>query len=188
MPLSSLQQVLGGLEDRDNWQKRKQFRQLLQCWVDVVGSVVAAQTQPVFIQRHVLQVATSSAAWAQNLAFERQRILEKLNACLPYTITDIRFSTAQWRSEKTRQLYSNTTESSILWQDHPSRISIAPVPTPTPSPRSVRDPQTAFQRWAATVRDRSRHLPACPLCQCPTPPGELQRWSVCAICAVKKKG
>jgi predicted nucleic acid-binding Zn ribbon protein len=188
MPFSSLQQVLGGFEDHDNWQKRKQFRQLLHCWSEVVGGVVAAQTQPVFIQRQVLQVATSSAAWAQNLAFERQRILEKLNACLPYPITDIRFSTANWRSEKLKQLYSNAAESSILWQDHPSRVSIAPSTQPVSLSPSIQDPQTAFQRWAAIVRDRSRHLPACPVCQCPTPPGELQRWSVCAVCAVKRKG
>jgi predicted nucleic acid-binding Zn ribbon protein len=184
MPFSSLQQVLGGFEDHNNWQKRKQFRQLLQCWSDVVGSVVAVQTQPVGIQRQVLQVATSSAAWAQNLAFERQRILEKLNARLPYEITDIRFSTACWRRENRTSI----SESSILWQEHPSRVSIAPSTRSIPLSPSIRDPQTAFQRWAATVRDRSRHLPACPVCQCPTPPGELQRWSVCAVCAVKKKG
>jgi predicted nucleic acid-binding Zn ribbon protein len=183
MPFSSLQQVLGGFEDHNHWQKRKQFRQLLQCWSDVVGSVVAAQTQPVSIQRQVLQVATSSAVWAQNLAFERQRILEKLNTRLSYQITDIRFSTACWR----RETYTTSSESSILWQDHPSRISIASVHPVSLSP-SICDPQTAFQRWSTIVRDRSRHLPTCPRCQCPTPPGELQRWSVCAVCAVKKKG
>jgi predicted nucleic acid-binding Zn ribbon protein len=29
-------------------------------------------------------------------------------------------------------------------------------------------------------------LPRCPQCQCPTPPGELERWSVCAVCATQR--
>jgi predicted nucleic acid-binding Zn ribbon protein len=180
MPFSSLQQVLGVLENHDNWKKRKQYRQLLQCWDDVVGSVVAAQTHPVYIQRQVLQVATSSAAWAQNLAFERQRILAKLNARLPFALSDIRFSTAHWTSPPPSP-FSDAPESSILWQDPPPR-SIASTQAPVPLSR---DPQAAFQRWAAAVRDRSRQLPACSLCQCPTPPQELQRWAMCALCAAK---
>lgn len=179
--MQSLCQVLGVLETRDSWKKRQQFRQLVVCWAEVVGSVVAAQTRPLFIQRQVLEVATSSSAWSQNLAFERCRILEKLNTRLPYPITDIRFSTAQWHSQANRD--TNSSESSILWQDHPSQITSVPRSRPlAPLPA---DPQTAFQQWANRVRDRSRHLPPCPVCHAPTPPGELQRWSICALCAAK---
>lgn len=179
--MQSLQHVLGTLENHDSWKKRQQFRQLVLCWAEVVGSVVAVQTHPLYVQRQILQVATSSAAWAQNLAFERCRILEKLNARLPYQITDIRFSTAQWQSQTS--IDTKSSGSSILWQDHPSQVSIAPKPRPPVQP--PKDPQLAFQQWAKAMRDRSRHLPACPLCQSPTPPGELQRWSVCALCAAK---
>lgn len=179
--MKSLQHVLGTLEKQDNWKKRHQFRQLLLCWSEVVGSAVAAQTRPLYVQRQVLQVATSNAAWAQNLAFERCRILEKLNARLPDQITDIRFSTAQWQSQANRDAKSS--ESSILWQGHPSQISIAPSNRSQQPPPPT--PQLAFQQWAQTMRDRSRHLPICPVCHSPAPAGELQRWSVCALCAAK---
>lgn len=181
MSFQSLQQVLGVLEKHDSWKKRQQFRQLVVCWAEVVGNAVAAQTRPLYIQRQVLQVATSSSAWAQNLAFERCRILEKLNAQLPYSISDIRFSTGQWQSSEKNE--TKSAESSILWQGHPSQISIAPQRRP-PAPLPP-NPQTAFQHWSSQVRDRSRHLPPCPVCHSPTPPGELQRWSICALCAAK---
>lgn len=186
MPFNSLNQVLGSLENQDRWRQQQQFRQLLVCWTEVVGTAVSAQTRPLFIQRQVLQVATSSAAWAQNLAFERCRILKKLNASLPYHLTDIRFSTAQWRSTK---FDANSSESDILWQSHPSYVSSPTNRFSSSSALSSRpiptDPQTAFQEWAAIVQARSHHLPPCPVCQCPTPPGELQRWSICALCASK---
>lgn len=182
MSFRSLNQVIGSLEEHDNWQKRQQFRQLVSCWAEVVGSVVAAQTRPLFIQRQVLQVATSNAAWAQNLAFERQRILTKLNARLAYALNDIRFSTAQWQSPEQPQPLS---EADVLWQNHPSQMT-PPQRSIAPQPGIAKDPQTAFQRWAATMRDRTRHLPFCPVCQCPTPAGELERWSVCAVCAAKQ--
>ncbi|NEP50291.1 MAG: DUF721 domain-containing protein, partial [Moorea sp. SIO3C2] len=31
-----------------------------------------------------------------------------------------------------------------------------------------------------------QNLPLCPQCKCPTPPGELQRWDVCGLCAIKQ--
>ncbi|WP_416674309.1 DUF721 domain-containing protein [Egbenema bharatensis] len=185
MPFTSLTQVLGGLENQDKWEKRRQFRQLSHCWTEVVGVAVAAQTRPLYVQRQVLYVATSSSVWAQNLAFERQRILEKLNAKLSYTLTDIRFSTAQWQLPKKRSAIAS--ESDILWQDHPSHVTIRAHSQSAHAPKSLStDPQTAFQTWASTLRDRTRSLPTCPVCQCPTPPGELQRWSICALCAAKR--
>jgi predicted nucleic acid-binding Zn ribbon protein len=185
MPFTSLTQVLGGLENQDKWEKRRQFRQLIHCWAEVVGVAVAAQTRPLYLQRQVLHVSTSSSVWAQNLAFERPRILEKLNAKLSYTLTDIRFSTAQWQLPKKRSAIAS--ESDILWQDHPSHATIRPTPRSSHAPKPLPpDPQTAFQTWASTLRDRTRSLPTCPVCQCPTPPGELQRWSICALCAAKQ--
>lgn len=77
------------------------------------------------------------------------------------------------------------------------RGAVVPSPLPTPAPPALTppaltppaDPQTAqiaFQQWAATMKLRSRQLPLCPECQCPAPSGELQRWSVCGICASKR--
>jgi predicted nucleic acid-binding Zn ribbon protein len=70
----------------------------------------------------------------------------------------------------------------VLWQRHPSRISEDATLTGS----MAKDPQTAFRHWARTMRSRGQSLPVCPACQCPTPVGELKRWSVCALCATKR--
>jgi predicted nucleic acid-binding Zn ribbon protein len=184
MTLTSLHRVLGSLRQQEGWKTGQQFQHLLACWVEVVGAAVAAQTRPTAIYRDVLQVATSSSVWAQNLVFERHRILEKLNPRLSSPLTDIRFSTAQWHQ------HSNTNarddEASAMWQDHPSQLRTIPLSPQIGGPQKSTDPNRAFQNWAKTMRMRSQHLPLCPQCQCPTPPGELKRWSVCALCATKQ--
>lgn len=185
MSFKSLPQLLNSMSNQESWRGRRQFQQLCNCWFEVVGAVVAAQTRPTGIQRQVLQVATSSSAWAQNLAFERHRILAKLNDRLKLDLTDIRFSTAHWQSEFNRTRVENASEAVILWREHPSRLvgGIRSPRQPTP-----RDPQTAFRNWARAVRAQSQHLPLCPACHCPTPEGELIRWSVCSLCAAQQFG
>lgn len=182
--MKSLQQLLGGLSKQESWKGRQQFQQLLGGWPEVVGLTVAVQTRPIAIQRKVLQVATSSSVWAQNLVFERHRILGKLNDRFCLDLTDIRFSTAHWHTD----LHAGTiaTESAIVWRNHPSRV---PDSAPAlPSSSFSTDPQTAFRSWARTMRSRAQHLPLCPSCHCPTPEGELQRWAVCGLCAAKEFG
>ncbi|MFM7370626.1 MAG: DciA family protein, partial [Sphaerospermopsis kisseleviana] len=68
MSLKSVNDILGILQLEAQWQEQP-FSRLLKCWQEVVGVKVAAQTRPLSIQRDVLWVATSSAAWAQNLTF-----------------------------------------------------------------------------------------------------------------------
>jgi predicted nucleic acid-binding Zn ribbon protein len=181
MNFKSLPQLLNAISSQESWQGRQQFQQLLACWIEVVGAVVAAQTRPRAIQRQVLQVATSSSVWAQNLAFERHRIVERLNERLQLDLTDIRFSTAHWQLEFSRSPVENFSEAVILWRDHPSSITTPRLPCPP-----ARDPQTAFRNWARVVRVQSQHLPLCPRCHCHTPPGELERWAVCALCAAQQ--
>ncbi|MEO1147284.1 MAG: DciA family protein [Cyanobacteria bacterium J06638_22] len=181
MTMRSLQQVLGVIEHQPNWQQRQHFQRLQVCWMEVVGTVVAAQTRPIALQRRVLQVATSSSAWAQNLMFERQRILEKLNAQLPFKISDIRFSTARWGDTSADLATSETTE---LWERHPSRMVPLSQRDRLP-PASPATPDDAFQHWTEQIKARSHHLPACPLCHCPTPKGELERWGMCSHCVTK---
>ncbi|MEP0771687.1 DUF721 domain-containing protein, partial [Trichocoleus sp. ST-U1] len=82
MSFKSLHHILGAIENQAAWQASQEFQRLLKCWPSVVGVAVQAQTRPISISRGVLSVATSSAAWAQTLTFERQRILQKLNAHL----------------------------------------------------------------------------------------------------------
>lgn len=170
------------MSQQESWQSHRQFQQLVTRWTEIVGVAVAAQTRPVAIQRQVLQVAASSSVWAQNLAFERQRILAKLNTHLELNLTDIRFSTAHWQSEFYRDGVKNSSETVILWREHPSRIPI----TRLPQQPIARDPQTAFRNWARAIRLQSQSLPLCPHCHSPTPEGELNRWSICALCAAQQ--
>ena len=62
MSLKSINQVLGNIQRSEIWQEQV-FPRLLKCWVEVVGTPVADQTRPLSIQRDVVWVATSSAAW-----------------------------------------------------------------------------------------------------------------------------
>ncbi|MBF2074197.1 MAG: DUF721 domain-containing protein [Synechococcales cyanobacterium C42_A2020_086] len=182
MSFQTLHQVLNAFDHQASWKERRQFQQLLTCWAEVVGPAVAAQTRPIALQRQVLQVATASSVWAQTLAFERLRILEKLNQRVPLGLTDIRFSTAHWCSTSPP---SAAAESAIVWQNHPSRLQSPRPPVRLPT---ATDPHTAFRNWAKTIRLQSQQLPLCPVCHSPTPEGELIRWSVCALCAAQQFG
>lgn len=191
MSLQPLNRVLGNLEGQYKRQDAHQVSRVQGCWSEIVGTVVAAQTRPYHLQRGTLKVATSSAAWAQNLVFERQRILEKLNKVLPFPISDIRFSTAQWHEMPTSASFPGDEEQTTLWQAHPSRLLNSSDNSENQRQQNpdlvepLMDPVMAFQTWANTMRSRSKNLPLCPQCHCPTPPGELSRWQQCAICAAK---
>ncbi len=205
MSFKSVNHILGLLEVQAKLQEQP-FQSLLKCWSEAVGAVVAAHTQPLSIQREVLRVATSSAAWAQNLTFERQRLLLKLNEKLPTPLVDIRFSTAGWQRPKDTGSKQQTQvssqhpsylgdgeksqarlpEDSSKGGSHPSRTSgirVGGDVTPTTGSANA-----VFKHWARTVQARSHALPLCPQCHCPTPPGELQRWRVCSLCAAKQSG
>jgi predicted nucleic acid-binding Zn ribbon protein len=209
MPLQPLGHVLGGLHRQYQRRAPAEIDVVLQYWPTVVGLAVAAQTQPVQVYRGILKVATASAVWAQNLVFERQRIAEKLNQVLPFTIVEIRFSTAQWGQTPVVATFPGDSQQRSLWQQHPSRLQgtlppsfprpaertrspdtpALPHPFGRPSPetapprRSPADAAAAFRQWAKWVQQRDlNHLP-CPHCQSPTPPGELERWGICGLCA-----
>ena len=97
MSFEPLKSVIGTLEQQPSWQTRRQFYQVVQYWPKAVGHLVARQTRPVSIQRQVLYVSVSTAAWAQTLTFERQHILAQLNGRLSCPLSDLKFSAAQWR-------------------------------------------------------------------------------------------
>jgi len=185
MTFKSIHHVLGTLETQYHPKERQQLQRVLQHWAEVVGPVVAVQACPLSIQRGVLRVGTSSSAWAQNLVFERQRILEKLNALLKLSLTDIRFSTAEWQRKSTSSLGADLKHQTELWQQHPSRLASPDRPFNRVT-QTATNPKAAFQNWAGWVRSRSQSLPLCPHCDCPTPQGELERWKACALCAAKR--
>lgn len=189
MAFKSLHTVLNGLQHQYKHREQRQLQQVMACWAEVVGPIVAAQTRPLSLYRGTLKVATSSATWSQNLVFERQRILAKLNQASSLEITDIRFSPAQWQ-ETPSTSFPGEQYQQELWQSHPSRYSATNRPSlASPQPADDRDhptPLTAFHEWGKLMRSRSRQFPLCPECQCPTPTGELHRWQVCSICAAKR--
>ncbi len=81
--LQRLDEVLGSFGSHPRWAELKQMQTLRQLWPELVGEAVAAQTYPLSLRRQVLQVATSTPAWAQNLTLQRQLILKKLNSRHP---------------------------------------------------------------------------------------------------------
>ncbi len=149
--------------------QQQPFQVTLQYWSEIVGQAVAPHTQLLSIQKNVLWVATSSAAWAQTLAMERSRILAKLNVYLPSPLTDIRFSTAQWQRPETIAR-DRATADNFFGGAHPSVLKTTNFTEPKP-PKS-KDAQSAFSQWVKTTQQKNHNLPLCPQCQAPTPPGE----------------
>jgi predicted nucleic acid-binding Zn ribbon protein len=196
MTFEPMGQVIHSLQAQQTWREYRQFQTLLQVWEDVVGKAVAAQTRPLWLTpQRILKVATSSAVWAQNLSFERHRILAKLNAKLNFTppLADLHFSTRQWQSAANARLDL----SADVAQISPFAIPYSqrsPLNQSTTSRGEIGestqelDADKAFQQWSSTLKRRGRHLPLCRQCQCPTPAGELERWSVCALCAARTSG
>ena len=183
--LKSLNHILGKVENQPEWQGYEQFQRLLKCWAEVVGAKVAQQTRPYSIVKDVLYVATSSSALVQDLQFKRYLFLKKLNAQLLSPVIDIRFSTAHWQKDGSTGNWGSKPPSTT-WKEHPSHVVEATPTLPSGQTANLEDPHSAFQHWAEVMQMRSLSLPLCPQCQCPTPPGELQRWDVCGLCAAKQ--
>lgn len=195
MALEPLTGVLNGIEANSQWQKQKQYRQILTHWPTIVGTAVARQSRPFRLQRTVLYVATATSAWAQTLTFERPQILTKVNAQLHLDLTDIRFSTSQWN--RTPQPTPGLDQLQLQHlQEHPSWVApSAGAASSARSPSSgmpmgysagtLTDSQQAFQQWAARIQHSTQSYPRCPACRCPAPVGELKRWGLCSLCIAK---
>ncbi|CDN17193.1 Zn-ribbon-containing, possibly RNA-binding protein and truncated derivatives [Richelia intracellularis] len=180
MSWKSVNDVLDCLQIQTKLAAEEPLQILLGSWSEIVGEAIAAHTQPISIQRGVLRVATPSAAWAQNLTFERQQLLVKINSVLTASVRDVRFATAGWQ----RPQISQTRELNDSPRDHPTYIGIVDIANSDRQGKiTVND---AFANWREKIRQRSQNLPLCPQCQCPTPPGEIERWQVCSLCVAKK--
>ncbi len=182
MSWNSVNNILGCLQIQAQLEEQP-LQILIRLWPEIVGKAIATHTQPLLIQRGILRVATPSAAWSQNLAFERQGLLVKINAVLPSPLREIRFSTAGWQ----RPQAETQIEPTVLLEEHPSYLGTADIPRSNSNHRSMnQNAHAAFEDWAQKIHKRSQTLPLCPLCECPTPQGELQRWQVCSLCAAKQ--
>jgi predicted nucleic acid-binding Zn ribbon protein len=180
MSLKSVTDILGVLEIPAKFQEQP-LQILLKHLTEVVGLGIAAHARPVSMQRDVLRVATSSASWAQNLTFERTRLLLKLNQKLPTPLVDIRFSSAGWKLPPDLEKPKPT----VSPHEHPSYLGNR-VKVRREVPPTHKNPNAAFQFWSQSIQERSHGLPLCPQCHSPTPSGELKRWSVCSICVAKE--
>lgn len=191
MTIESIRSILRSLNQGEAWQQQQEFDRLVKSWSEVVGPLVSQHSRPLEFRDGRLWVATSNAVWAQQLRFECPRILAKLNRQLAQPLREIRFSPARWHQPPV----SPTGRSSPTEPQHPSRRSTPNKNDPTSKlPLKFRadgavaqTSQAAFQQWANQIRSRSQGLPLCPECFCPTPLGELQHWSVCALCAIKPR-
>ncbi|MCM1983682.1 DUF721 domain-containing protein [Lyngbya confervoides] len=177
MSFESLNRVIRQLR-QTHWQEQQAFQRLLDEWPQLVGPAVSAQTQPLRLtQKRVLQVATSSGVWAHNLSFERQNLIKKLNDRFNLDIVDIFFSSSQWGRSPLHGFLPDRAEAADLTVQEKSPPSNSLLP---------RDAREAFEQWAKAVQARSRSLPDCPCCHCPTPPMELDRWGCCGLCEARK--
>ncbi|RMH78974.1 MAG: DUF721 domain-containing protein [Cyanobacteria bacterium J007] len=180
----SLDRILGSMAATRFVRQQQAYTQLLKTWAEVVGSPAARYSRPLSCDRGILKVATASAVWAQTLTLKRHQIVGQLRDRGYPELKDIRCSTRDW--SQTAIATQEVAELQQLWQQHPSRLPDEP-PTPAQaSPEAPTDAKTAFQSWAAQTQAKSACFPLCPQCQAPTPPGELERWSVCALCAARR--
>jgi predicted nucleic acid-binding Zn ribbon protein len=173
MSFDSIERIIDRLLNDPAWEKQRQYLLVRECWVKTVNSTIVQNTRLLSLDRHLLFIATPSAAWAHNLSLQRYQLLQRLNSQLPFVLADLRFSPVGWHTNSSKLQVSELIE-------HPSQLkntnyeSIEPAPSPTPA--------ASLARWLSVVAARSQFLPLCPQCQTPTPDGELDRWQVCTYC------
>lgn len=173
MTFEGLNAVLTQLK-KTHWRDQQAIDRLLRLWPDIVGPEVATQTRPISLNAHgILHVSTSSGVWAQNLAFERIRLLAKVRAAWNPAVKDIYFSPRQWHQHQSSQPRSLETDLTTI--RHAKAIQQEPA--------DPKDAHAAFANWAKSVRhNANQHATRCPLCDCLTPAVELSRWGRCALC------
>ncbi|MEM6253414.1 MAG: DUF721 domain-containing protein [Cyanobacteria bacterium P01_D01_bin.156] len=181
MGFSGLRSLINDMETQPSWQTRRHFRQVVDYWPKAVGYVVARQTKPISIQRHILYVDVANASWTQTLTLERRRILHKLNQLLDMPLNDIRFSSAQWHRKPIPQK-----PISDWLKTHPSYVNTSGAERSLTEPTTSTTPEEAYSAWASLKQAQQKHQERCPECECFCPPGELARWEMCALCIIKK--
>ena len=185
MHFDSLDKILSQLEQQPGWEKFRLHRQLLKSWDACVSKNIALHTRPLYISRQVLWVATSSAARAQELSFQRYSILKKLNRQLPVVLKDIRFSSSQWHQTRPSQNNSPKTTIFNLSKQHKAKSKSIPSSSKKKNADST-DAKLAVQRCLQAIAQNSASLSACPNCDAPTPIEEIQRWNSCCHCVAQK--
>ena len=76
---TDLGSLLATVFQKKNWQRRLGLHQVFFFWDKVVGVEIAAHAQPDIIKGDVLWLKVSDSIWMQQLQFEKQNILVRLN-------------------------------------------------------------------------------------------------------------
>ena len=192
----SVEDILSWLEQQPGWEKFRDYRQLLECWQKTVSRQTATHTRPLQISRQVLWVATTSAAMAQELSFQRYTLLKKLNQQLPFALKDIRFSAGGWEqtevSDRTigEPVLFRTSEYHKQPKSKKKLIDLRKsekiLDNTSKRSASASKAQTAAQKYLTAIRQNSSSLSVCPQCGCDTPPQEIERWNLCYLCIAQK--
>lgn len=173
MFFDSLKSVLNNVIQQPEWEKYREYSQIIDCWQQVVNSQILKHTKPLYQERGILYVATSSAVWAQELSLQRFSLLKKLNLCLNSPLKDIRFSPASWHNQVKQEniiIPSQEIKQQQLKKENQPQV----------------DANTAVQNWLNQIKNNSQNLTTCPQCQSFTPQAELSRWGVCRYCIAQK--
>lgn len=166
MAFAPVNTILDRIQAQEKWAKQRLWRKIYLHWRDAVGDLVAPHTHPTGIYRQILQVAVSSGVWAQNLSFERRRILHKLHHLIgDNSIIDIHFSTARWEK-------INLSTKKDKNYDHKN----------TDFPKT---PQEALDRCALVFQKQKTFQYRCPQCGSPACQLEIDRWQMCHHCATR---
>jgi hypothetical protein len=91
---SKLNGIVKDLALRYGWRARLSRGMIWDDWEEIVGPQVSIHAWPErFIERDILVVVVSDSVWMQQLCFQRQLLIDGLNARLPSgtNIKDIRF-------------------------------------------------------------------------------------------------
>lgn len=185
---NSVEQILTQLENQPGWEKFRAYRQLLQCWERVVNQQIAQYTRPLYINRQILYVATSSAARAQELSFQRYTLLKRLNQQLTTEIKDLHFSSSQWHQktypQETQALFTISDRHKTIIPRVDAALKQDHQETKANSLSAQERAKNAAQRWLRTI-EQTKTL-ACPQCNSLVSQAELSRWNLCHHCVAQK--
>lgn len=180
MFLNPLDRILKQVIQQPEWDKYREYYQIVNCWQQVVNQQVAKHTRPLYVDRQTLYVATSSAVWAQELALQRYSLIKKLNTRLNFTIKDIRFSPARWQNKQKKEVIEVPLQEVNLNKLRVEKAENNLEETET------KNANAAIQSWLENIKKSSQNLATCPQCQSLTPQAEFERWQMCRYCIAQK--
>lgn len=180
MFLNPLDRILKRVIEQPEWDKYREYSQIVKCWRQVVNKQVFQNTRPLYMDRQTLYVATSSAVWAQELALQRYSIIKKLNARLNFTIKDIRFSPARWQNKQKQEIIEIPLEEVNL-----NKLRAEKARDNEEEIETI-DANIAIKSWLGSLKKKSQNSNTCPQCQSLTPQAELSRWQMCRYCIARQ--